>query len=268
MIFIGERINGGFKDIVKAIKEKDKDIIKKWAIRQTRAGADYIDVNIGAVSNKVKDYIWMVETVQETVPTPISIDTNKLEFVKEALKLCQKTPLINSTTAHDEKLDQLVPLAAEHEVGLIGVCMDEKGSPQDVNRRVELAAKIFTHAVEKGLPPERLFLDPVIMPLKFLQPQATSVLEAIDQFKLLSDPPPHIVVGLSNISSQTLELELINRTFLVMAIEAGLDAAICDVTDTELVNAAITAELIKGEHIYSDSFIKAYQAAKKPGVGD
>jgi len=110
--------------------------IGKWAIRQTRAGADYIDVNIGAVSNKVKDYIWMIETVQETVPTPISIDTNKLEFVKEALKLCQKTPLINSTTAHDEKLDQLVPLAAEHEVSLIGVCMDEKGSPQDVNRRV------------------------------------------------------------------------------------------------------------------------------------
>ncbi|GAH92930.1 unnamed protein product, partial [marine sediment metagenome] len=85
MIFIGERINGGFKDIVKAIKEKDKDIIKKWAIRQTQAGANYIDVNIGAVSNKVEDYIWMIETVQETVPTPISIDTNKLEFVKEAL---------------------------------------------------------------------------------------------------------------------------------------------------------------------------------------
>jgi 5-methyltetrahydrofolate corrinoid/iron sulfur protein methyltransferase len=268
MIFIGERINGGFKDIVKAVKEKNSDIIKKWAIRQTQARANYIDVNIGAVSNKVEDYIWMIETVQETVPTPISIDTNKLEFVKEALKLCQKAPLINSTTAHDEKLDQLVGLAVEHEVSLIGVCMDEKGSPQDVNRRVELGAKIFTYAVERGLPPERLFLDPVIMPLKFLQPQATNVLEAISQFKLLSDPPPHVAVGLSNISSQTMESKLINRTFLVMAIEAGLDAVICDVTDTELVNATITAELIKGKHIYSDSFLKAYQVAKKPGVSD
>ncbi|MFQ6067838.1 MAG: dihydropteroate synthase [bacterium] len=268
MIFIGERINGGFKDIAKAVKEKDSGIIKQWALRQTQAGADYIDVNIGAVSNKVEDYIWMIRTVQETVPTPISIDTNKLEFVKDALKLCQKKPLINSTTAHDEKLDQLVPLAVEYEASLIGVCMDEKGSPQDVNRRVELAAKIFTYTVEKGLPPERLFLDPVIMPLKFLQPQGAKVLEAVSQFKLLSDPSPHIVVGLSNISSQALESKLINRTFLVMAIEAGLDAAICDVTDTELVNAAITAELIKGKHIYSDSFIKAYQAAKKPGVSD
>jgi len=263
MIFIGERINGGFKDIGEAVKEKDKAVLQKWAQIQAKAGANYIDVNIGAVSNKVEDFLWMIDTVQEAVETPISIDCNKVSFLKQALKICRKEPLVNSTTAHSERLEEIIPLALENGASLIGVCMDEKGSPQDTNRRVELAAKIFTVAIEKDFPVEKLFLDPVVMPLKFLQPQANHILEAIAQFKLLSDPSPHVVVGLSNISSQTKEMKLINRTFLVMAIRAGLDAAICDVTDADLVNAAITAELIQNKHIYSDSFISAYHAAKK-----
>jgi 5-methyltetrahydrofolate corrinoid/iron sulfur protein methyltransferase len=233
MILIGERINGGFKDISQAVKEKDKTVLEKWAQTQAEAGANYIDVNIGAISNKIEDFLWMIESVQGAVSIPISIDCNKISFLKEALKICEKEPLINSTTAHDERLEQIIPLAIEHKASLIGVCMDEKGSPQDANRRVELAAKIFTAAIEKGLPTEKLFLDPVVMPLKFLQPQA-------------------------NISSQTTEMKLINRIFLIMAIKAGLDAAICDVTDTELVNGAITAEVIQNKHIYSDSFLKAY----------
>ena len=263
MIFVGERINGGFKDIQRAIKEKDKSIIQHWARVQTEAGANYLDVNMGAASNKIDDFLWMIETVQETVETPISIDTNKPAFIEKAIRACKHPPIINSTTADKEKLDQIVPLVVEHNASLIGLCMDKKGSPQDVNRRVELAAAIFSEVIEKGLPPERLFLDPVVMPLKFLQPQASHILEAISQFKLLSDPSPHIVVGLSNISSQSMEMKLINGTFLIMAIKAGLDAAICDVTDTELVNGAITAEVIQNKHIYSDSFLKAYHAARR-----
>ncbi|RLE13671.1 methyltetrahydrofolate--corrinoid methyltransferase, partial [Candidatus Aerophobetes bacterium] len=180
-----------------------------------------------------------------------------------ALKVCKKPALINSTTADKEKLDEIVPLAVEHGASLVGVCMDKKGSPQDVNRRVELGATIFSEAVEKGLPEDRIFLDPVTMPLKFLQEQAGNVIEAIRQLTLLSSPPPHIIVGLSNISSKTKEPSLINRIFLVMCIEAGLDAAICDVTDQELVNSAITAELILNKQIYSDSFIKAYRESRK-----
>jgi len=262
MIFVGERVNGGFKDIQRAIKEKDKSIIQHWARIQTEAGANYIDVNMGAASNKVDDFLWMIEAVQETVETPISIDSNKPVFVEKAIKVCKHPPIINSTTADKEKLDQIIPLVAEHNASLIGLCMDKKGAPQDVNRRVELGATIFSEAIEKGLSEDRIFLDPVTMPLKFLQEQARNLIEAVRQFMLLSSPPPHIIVGLSNISSKAREMRLINRIFLVMCIEAGLDAAICDVTDKELVNSAITAEIILNKHIYSDSFIKAYKESK------
>jgi len=259
MIFIGERINGGFKDIQRAIKERDKSIIQHWAKIQTEAGANYLEVNMGAASNKIEDFIWMIETFQETVETPISIDSNKPVFTEKAIKVCKYSPIINSSTADKEKLDQIIPLAVEYNAGLIGLCMDKKGAPQDVNRRVELGATIFSEAIEKGLSEDKIFLDPVTMPLKFLQEQAGNLIEAIHQFTLLSSPPPHIISGLSNISSKAKEMKLINRIFLVMCIEAGLDAAICDVTDKELINSAITAEVILNKHIYSDLFIKAYR---------
>ncbi|NIT77038.1 MAG: dihydropteroate synthase, partial [Thermoplasmata archaeon] len=92
--------------------------------------------------------------------------------------------LINSTTADRKKLEQLVPLAVEYNAGLIGVAMDERGSPQDVDRRVENGANIFAAATEAGLPPERVFLDPILMPVKFMQEQATNVLEAIQQYTM------------------------------------------------------------------------------------
>ena len=101
MIFIGERINAGFKDIRAAIENKDAEAIKQWAVKQTKAGATYLDVNMGTASNKAEDLCWMIENVQEVVDTPISIDNNKPALLKEAMKACKKPPLINSLTGSD-----------------------------------------------------------------------------------------------------------------------------------------------------------------------
>lgn len=254
MIFIGERINTGFKDIKQAVLDKSPGPLQKWAKKQTDAGATYLDVNLGAVSNKAEDMCWMIETVQEAVDTPICIDSNRPSILTEAIKSCRQVPLINSTTAVQEKLDTILPIVAEHNASVIAVVMDESGTPRNADKRVENAGTILAKAMELGLPPERLFLDPIVMPLKFMQEQAREILEATRQFTLFSDPPPHIVCGLSNISNETLHNRLINRVFLVMAIANGMDAAICDVTDTELVNAARCAELVMNKEIYADSF--------------
>ncbi len=264
MILIGERINVSFKDLVAAIKEKNKGPIQEWARKQAEAGADYLDVNLGAVSKSPEDFSWLIKTVCEAVPTPLSIDCNKLDLMRAGLEAYREVApnrplIINSTTAEDSKLMPLVELAVKFDGGLIGVVMDERGSPQDVDRRVELGAKIFAVASEAGLTPEKIYLDPIVMPLKFMQDQAKNVLEAIRQFAMISDPPPHISIGLSNICSKAQERSLINRTFLVMAMAAGLDAAICNVCDTELMNAVATAELVLNKEIYSDSYLKAYR---------
>jgi len=255
MIFVGERINTGFKDIRQAVTDKDPTPLQEWARKQAEAGADYLDVNLGAVSTKPEDMCWMIETVQAAVDTPISIDTNKAPILDEAIKLCNKPPLINSTTAAQEKLDAFLPIAAEHKASIIGLSMDESGTPKSADARVEKAGMVVAAAMEAGIPPERIFLDPIVMPLKFMQDQMKEILEAARQYKLFSDPPPHIVCGLSNVSNGTTRKKLINRTFLVMAIGCGMDAAICDVLDADLVHAAKTAELVMNREIYADSYV-------------
>ncbi len=260
MILIAERINAGFKDIAAALKDKEKGPVQEWARRQASQGADYLDLNIGAVSKEPSDMQWLVEVVQEAVSTPICVDSTRVAVLKAGLEAGDGRPfLINSTTADPGKLEQVVPLAAEHGASLIGVAMDQRGSPQDVDRRVENAAQIFAVATDAGLTPEQIFLDPILMPVRYMQEQGPNVLEAITQYTMLSDPPPHISVGLSNIRSGTSEKQLITSTFVVMAMAHGLDAAICDVMDDALLDAVATAELILNKEIYSNAYLRAFR---------
>ena len=180
-------------------------------------------------------------------------------MLKEAIPICKKPPLVNSTTAVEEKMNELLPIVAEHKASIIGLAMDEDGSPKNADKRVEIAGKIFAKILEFGMEPEQLFLDPIVMPLKFMQEQAKEILKATSQFPLFSDPPCHIVCGLSNISNGTKQKPLINRTFAAMLIANGLDAVICDVTDEELVNTMLTAELVMNKSIYADSYIEAFR---------
>ena len=255
MILVGERINTGFKDIKQAVLDKDPEPLRKWARQQTEAGANYLDVNLGAVSTNPDDMCWMIETVQGAVDTAISIDTNKPAILAAAVKVCNQPPLINSTTAAQAKLDVFLPIVAEHNASIIGLSMDESGTPKSADARVEKAGMIMAATMEAGIPPERVFLDPIVMPMKFMQDQQKEILEATRQYKLFSDPPPHIICGLSNVSNGTTHKKLINRTFLVMAIACGMDAAICDVMDLDLIQAARTAELMMDREIYADSYI-------------
>jgi len=198
----------------------------------------------------------MIETVQKAVDTAICIDTNKPGILAEAIRACRPGALINSTTAAEEKLDAMMPVAVEHGASIIGLVMDESGTPTDADKRVENAAKIIMKATELGLPTDRIFLDPIVMPLKYKQEQAREILSATSQFALIADPAPHAICGLSNISNGTTHKRLINRIFLAMAVAHGMDAAICDVTDTALVNAALTAELVMNREIYADSYVR------------
>lgn len=256
MILIGERINTGFKDIKQAVLDKNPAPLKDWAKQQAAAGAHYLDVNLGAVSGKPEDMIWMIEQVQSVVDTPISIDTNKLAILTEAIKACKKPPLLNSTTCSPEKLNPFIELAKKYNASMIGLAMDESGSPKEVSKRVECAGLIAAAWMEAGLPMEHLYLDPIVMPVKFMQDQAGFFLDAARQFKMLSDPSPHISCGLSNIASKATEKKLINRTFLVMAIACGVDAAILDVQDTDLLAAIKTAELLMNKEIYADAYLQ------------
>ncbi|MDO8136203.1 MAG: dihydropteroate synthase [Candidatus Brocadiales bacterium] len=261
MLAIAERINGMFSNVKKAIIKRDPVPIQDLARRQAEAGASFIDLNVGtAVADQVEAMRWLVEVTQEATKTPLSIDSQKLEVVKAGLEAAKTPALINSCKGQPEDLEIYVPLALKYNASLICLTMDKRGIPQDIDGRVEIAANIVSAAVEHGLEPSRLFIDPVLFPINVDQKQPGYMLEVFRQIRYISDPPPHINVGLSNLSQGTKERSLVNRTFLTMAIAAGLDSAVMDVLDKDLMYAAICAEMLMNKQIYSDSFLKVVRS--------
>ncbi|HHT9152895.1 MAG TPA: dihydropteroate synthase, partial [Candidatus Hypogeohydataceae bacterium YC40] len=182
--------------------------------------------------------------------------------VKAGLEAAKGACLINSCKGQPEELDKYIPLALEKNASLVCLTIDKQGIPQDIDKRVEIAASIVAKAAEYGLDPTRLLIDPILFPLNVDQKQPALMLEVFRQIKYISDPPPRIIVGLSNLSQGTKERSLVNRTFLAMALAAGLDAAVMDVLDENLMNVAICADMILNKQIYSDSFLKAARRAE------
>lgn len=261
MFFIGERINGMFKDVADAIKKKDKAAIQGLAKKQISCGASALDINVGPSSDKPKEAMeWLVKTVSEVSDIALAIDTTKIDVMEAGLTLCRSKAIINSVNANDEKMKSLFSLAKKYNASVIGLTMDKSGIPKDAEGRLELAMKMVASAMEHGIDISDLYIDAVILPVNVAQPHAKEVLRTIKESKMLADPAPKTVLGLSNVSQGApIKVKgLINRTFLTMAISAGLDAAIMDVTDRELVDAAITAELLIEKQLYCDSFLEAY----------
>jgi len=272
MILIGERINGMFTDVKRAIAEKDKRVIQELAKKQTEAGATYMDVNVGtAAADQEGTMQWLVETIQETCSTPLSLDSQKPNVIAAGLKVinAENGVILNSTPLNkktdEEIFDKYVEMANQSgpKSSIIALTMDKNGVPQDIDTRVAIAAEIVSKAMEKGFGAERLFIDPIVLPVKVpnAQVQPTNILTAMDQIRMLCDPPPHMTVGLSNLSQGTTERSLINRVFLAMAISRGLDSAIVDVLDQKLMDVVATSEMLMNKQIYSDSFLKIYRAA-------
>lgn len=271
MISIGERINGMFNDVKQAIADNDKKVIQDLAQRQTEQGATYLDVNVGtAAADQEATMAWLVESIQETCSTPLCLDSQKPNVIAAGLKAADTSMgiLLNSTPVNkksdEEVFDKYLEMAAQAGPAgkIIALTMDKNGVPQDVDTRVALAAEIVEKAMAKGFDTERLFIDPIILPVKVpdAQQQPQNIMAAMDQIRFLADPPPHMVIGLSNLSQGTTERSLINRIFLAMAASHGLDAAIVDVLDEKLMDALATAELLMNKQIYSDSYLKAYRS--------
>ncbi|MEW6181785.1 MAG: methyltetrahydrofolate cobalamin methyltransferase [Bacillota bacterium] len=262
MIIIGERINGMFKDVREGIMNRDPEPIKRHAVSQTQNGARYLDVNTGpTVASEDQPAVmeWLVKIVNEASPLPCCLDSTNPDAIEAGLKVHRGKAMINSTTADQWKMDIYLPMAAKYGAAIIGLAMNEKGVPKDANDRLALAMEIVANADAHGIPMEELYIDPLALPVNVAQDHGPEVMETIRQVKLLASPPPRTVVGLSNCSQRCPNRPLINRTFLVMCMACGLDAAIADAEDNDLVDAAATANILLNKEIYCDSYLKTFR---------
>ncbi len=262
MYVIGERINGMFEDVKAAIRGKNAEVIQDLAKRQMAAGASALDVNVGpSVADAQGGMLWLTEAIRGVSDAPLVIDTAKWEIMAAVVPQVPGEKILNSTKADPEIASQYIGLAVENGAGVIGLTIDADGVPGNVDKRVELGAQLITLAMEGGLELEKLFVDPIILPVNVAGKNPGHCMEAIAQLKLFADPPPHLVLGLSNVSQRCNNRKLINRTYLAMAMAQGLDAAIMDPFDTELMNTAITTDLLMERMIYCDSYLDAAKHA-------
>jgi len=250
MIFIAEKINGSIPSAKKIIEQKDTTKLLELAEVQAQAGADYIDVNVGTGSGNQQDEImamhWAVTSIQEKFDIQLCIDSADQKVLAAGLAARDGRPaLINSTKGSDKYIEAIVPLASEYDAPLVGLAMDEEGIPKTVDKRVAACEKIATACVKNGVPLENLYFDPLVLPVSTDVQQGLVTLETIRAIKK-SLPQSKTVMALSNISFGLPKRKIFNTAFFHMAIFAGLDGAILNVLDHELVGAAKTAEAIMG----------------------
>jgi 5-methyltetrahydrofolate corrinoid/iron sulfur protein methyltransferase len=235
MFVIGEKINIMSTSIGSAMRERNPGPIQEMALRQVEGGADALEINIGPATRGGPEMMeFVVTVVQEAVPgTRLCLDTLNPDAMEAGLRLCAQQPIINSTSAERARLETFLPLAKQYDAEIIGLAMTEAGVSRDANERVMAATEIVGAMMEFGVPLDRVYLDPLLLPISVAQQQAKEALEAIEMFKQLNDPPLKTVVGLSNIYNGCPEhvKSPLAAAFLALLIPAGLDAAIMDPND-------------------------------------
>ncbi len=245
--------------MARAMEERNAGPIQEMAKVQVAGGADVLDINIGPARKGGPELMeWLVRTVQEVVDVPLSLDTTNAAATEAGLKVHRGKAIINSTSTARERMEAMFPLAVEYDAKIIGLTLASRGMPKDANDRCALAMDIIMGAAEFGVPLEDVILDPIFLAVNGMQEQAMGVLEAVQMFQEMNDPPLMTTCGLSNISNSSPEhvRSILNRTYLVMAMQHGLTSAIMDPTDELLMDRLRKAEA-KGDNIVLEEILDA-----------
>ena len=263
MIFIGEKINGTRKAIKEAILAQDAEHIKAVAEEQAAAGADYLDVNAGTGPDReLNDMLWLLDLVQSVTDVPISIDSSSAATLAAALDHVEKTPMVNSVNADPRRLNAFLPLIASKGCPVIALALDESktGMPKDNEERLTNIARIVEATRAAGIADSQLFIDPLIMSVATDQKAALAVLDCIRAIRE-TYPDAHVTGGLSNISYGLPNRGLVNRTFLALAMQAGMDSAVCNPADPPFIETLKATDMLLGR----DRFCRKYTMAAKGG---
>ncbi len=269
MLIIGENIHIISPRVKQALADRDGAFFVGLARKQKEAGAHALDLNIGPQKKAGPEVMdWLVDCMQEAVgDMTLSFDTTNLAAIEVGLKKVahngRANAIINSTSAEEERLAVVPPLAMEHGAKLIALTMAKGGIPVSAEARVAIAMeKLIPRAQEVGLSMSDLLIDPLVLTVSGCQEYVPECIEAVRMLKMVADPPPLVNAGLSNVSNQVPPpmRPLLNRTYLVMLLAAGLDTAILDPLDRELLKTIRLVEQRDDSTPAGALYLKLYDA--------
>lgn len=260
MIIIGEKINGSIPSVGEAIAKRDADFIKDLATRQAEAKSDYIDCCASVEEEKeVETLKWLIDCIQEVTDLPICIDSPNPHACVEAIKFCNKPGIINSVSMEGNKIDVIFSAIADTKWDCIALLCSDAGIPKSVEERMEIFEQIMEKAEKYGIAPSRLYIDPIVVTLSTDQDTLLNFVETCRRIKE-AYPDIHLTSGLSNISYGLPKRKHINKAFLVLSVEAGMDSAILDPTDPDMLGIIYATEALLKKDPYCLNYIRAYRA--------
>jgi 5-methyltetrahydrofolate--homocysteine methyltransferase len=256
-VLIGERINPtGKKKLTAALQTGDMEPVKREALEQTLAGADVLDVNVGALGiDPIAMLPQAIQHVMKTVDIPLCIDTDNIKALEAALKVYKGKALVNSVTGEEKSLANVLPLIKEYGAAVIGLVQDDKGTPADSVRRVAIAHKIVDSAEALGIHREDVVIDCLAFAIGADNKSGLTILDTIRRIK--DELGVNTTMGASNVSFGMPDRELINNAFIATVIAAGATCLIVDVAKVRPIVLAV--DLILGRDPYARRYTKAYR---------
>jgi len=242
------------------------EFIREEAIKQVEAGADYIDVNAGTFIEKETEYLqWLVKVVQEATGKPLCIDTVDPQAAAAALKLHQRKAILSSISGEKERYNNMLLLVKEYGCSIVASCLDSSGVPETAEGRIKVAARLIDSLTTAGVAMDDIFIDPLVHPLSVDHNSVVTVLDTIEYIKK-NYPKVRTICGVSNISFGLPLRKKLNQTFVVLAMQRGLNAAFIDPNDNRLMTNIIATNTLLGKDEYCINYIKAYREGKlEPG---
>ena len=259
MIIIGEKLNGSIPSVAKAIADKDAELIKERARKQAEAGATFLDVCASVEEEvEVETLKWMIDLVQEVTDTPICVDSPSAKSCVAAIPFCKRPGLVNSVSLEGDKIDTIFPVIADTDWECVALLCDNDGIPDSVERRMKVFHGIMEKAKEYGIAPSRLHIDPLVVTLSTDETALTVFADCCRQIKA-EYPEIHITSGLSNISFGLPVRKNINQAFMVLAMNAGMDSAIVDPTNKNMIGMIYATDALLERDEYCLNYIGKFQ---------
>lgn len=260
-VLIGERINpAGKKKMSQALKAGNLEIVGREALAQVQAGADIIDVNVGAFG--VDEVILLpqaVKAVMDTVDVPLCLDSANPEALEAALKVYKGKPLINSVTGGEHSMRKILPVAKEYGAVVIGLVQDDEGIPNNSERRVAIAHKIVERALAIGIPGEDVIIDCLALAVGADISSGLITIETIRRVK--AELGMNLTLGASNISFGLPDRDLLNDAFVAVVIAAGVTCLIVNVAKVRQI--VLAADLVLGRDKRARRYIEAYRQRQR-----
>ncbi|MFI3201305.1 MAG: homocysteine S-methyltransferase family protein [Eubacteriales bacterium] len=255
---IGERINPtGKKRFVKALQEQDMTYILTQAIEQVEAGADLLDVNVGAPGlNEAELMETVVKAIQSVVSTPLQIDSSKYEGLESGLRVYNGKPILNSVNGEEEKLEQILPLAKKYGAAIVCLTIDEEGIPKTAQKRFDIANKILHKALSYGIPKEDVLVDCLTLTVSAQQKDCMETLQAMSRIK--AELGLELVLGVSNISFGIPNRMLMNHSFLTLAMAHGLTLPILNPNTASMMDAIYAYRVLSGYDVDCEEYVERY----------